>query len=65
MSAKEKKKEVTKNLDALSYWLNNSNFIYDYEDFKQLLEEIDSGYKNFLFEVKKSEQLQELKNTKL
>tara|TARA_R110000765_G_scaffold381342_1_gene472592 strand:- start:60 stop:257 length:198 start_codon:yes stop_codon:yes gene_type:complete len=65
MSPKEKKREVIKNLDALSYWLNNSSFIYDYEDFKELLEEIDSSYKHFLFEIKKSEQLKELKNTKL
>jgi len=65
MSSKERKREVTKNLDALSYWLNNSNFIYDYQDFKELLEEIDSSYKDFLFEIKKSEQLKELKNTKL
>ena len=65
MSSKERKREVTKNLDALSYWLNNSNFIYDYQDFKELLEEIDSSYKHFLFQIKKSEQLKELKNTKL
>ena len=53
MSAKIKKREAIKSLEALTHWLYNSDFDYSYEDFKLLIDDIDLSYKCYLFEIKK------------
>ncbi len=62
MSAKIKKREAIKSLEALTHWLYNSDFDYSYEDFKLLIDDIDLSYKCYLFEIKKAKQLKEIRD---